>query len=368
MLQTIVLLPGLNGNGVLFESFVAALGSEYSIQIVEYPPDQILGYGELTALVKSYLPIEGEYIVLGESFSGPIAFALAKNANFRLKGLVLSCSFVTNPRPSLYWLNPVVSILPFKPRFVGLLGRLLLGGFYAEPIARRIERSICLVSTAVLRSRLTSVLSLPTHSRGQALNVPVLYLEASHDRLVPKAAQIDIARLVPDLRVASLDGPHFLLQCLPTESAAAVLKFCRAHFSSSASLTLRTLTGQPDEITAVKHLFDAAPRYAKFFPSSIVDVAQVTDIFSSLPDKKSAADKFVFGVYQAGVLVGFVDLIRSYPSDSTAYIGLLLIPENHEGRGLGRAIFSELETLVQQWPSIKSFQLGIIRTNTRAVK
>lgn len=57
--------------------------------IVSYPPDQSLGYRDLAHLVRSRLPKDEPFILLAESFSGPIALALAADPPPQLKALIL---------------------------------------------------------------------------------------------------------------------------------------------------------------------------------------------------------------------------------------------------------------------------------------
>lgn len=39
----VVLLPGLDGTGVLFKPLIDVLSSEINVQIISYPPDEKLG-------------------------------------------------------------------------------------------------------------------------------------------------------------------------------------------------------------------------------------------------------------------------------------------------------------------------------------
>ena len=97
----------MDGTGYLFEPFIAALGSEFQIVRVAYPNADALGYSELEAIARAALPA-GPYVLLGESFSGPIAISLAASAPDQLKGLVLCCTFARNPRPFFSGLRSLV--------------------------------------------------------------------------------------------------------------------------------------------------------------------------------------------------------------------------------------------------------------------
>lgn len=96
-MPTIVILPGMHGTGELFAEFIAALPRAVESIVVSYPPDRPLNYAELEKLVRASLPVERPYVLLGESFSGPIAVSIAASKPAGLRGLMLVGSFVRNP-------------------------------------------------------------------------------------------------------------------------------------------------------------------------------------------------------------------------------------------------------------------------------
>ena len=84
------------------------------------------------------------------------------------------------------------------------------------------------VSAEALRSRLRAVLSVDVSAKLKAIDVPLIYLLAEHDQVVPVSALEQIKRVLPDIQVAPIDAPHFLLQAAPNEAASAVSKFMRS--------------------------------------------------------------------------------------------------------------------------------------------
>jgi pimeloyl-[acyl-carrier protein] methyl ester esterase len=80
-MTALVLLPGMDGTGALRSEFVTALAPAIQSIVVSYPAERALGYIELEAVVRSKLPSDRSYVLLGESFSGPIAIAIAANAH-----------------------------------------------------------------------------------------------------------------------------------------------------------------------------------------------------------------------------------------------------------------------------------------------
>ena len=224
---TLVLLPGMDGTGTLFEAFVAALGSEFNVKVVSYPTTEPLGYPELESIARTALPSEGPFVILGESFSGPIAVSLAASCSSQLKGLVLCCTFVRNPRPVFSVLKPFVGVLPVAFAPVHFLFHLLLGRSYTAALCTALTQALAQVSPSALRARLRAVLSVDVLAKLAEVNVPVLYLRASHDRLVPQTASKLVAQLCPHAEVVQLEAPHFLLQAVPSEAARIVAAFVR---------------------------------------------------------------------------------------------------------------------------------------------
>lgn len=226
---TLVLLPGLDGSAELFSPFIDALGPGLQAQPMAYPASEPLGYAGLEALVRAALPTSGPFMVLGESFSGPIAVALAASPPPGLLGVVLCCSFAHNPHPWLAFMRPALRFMPFKKLAQGACGfvltRLLLGKQASPQWRKALACALGKSSSAVLRARLVAVLDLAYDKRMAAARVPVLYLRATEDRIVPKRASKRIASALPTARILSLPGPHFLLQASPQAAAQAVYEF-----------------------------------------------------------------------------------------------------------------------------------------------
>lgn len=224
--MTLVLLPGMDGTGYLFEPFIAALGSEFQIVRVAYPNVGALGYSELESVARAVLPA-GPYVLLGESFSGPIAISLAASASDQLRGLVLCCTFARNPRPFFSGLRSLVGFLPLALAPVSVLGRVLLGRFSTQALRLALARALAPVSASALRARLQAVLGADVSAKLSAVKVPVLYLRASRDLVVPASASQLAVQLNSRTKVVELEAPHFLLQAAPTESAKVVAAFVR---------------------------------------------------------------------------------------------------------------------------------------------
>jgi pimeloyl-ACP methyl ester carboxylesterase len=222
---TLVLLPGMDGTGELFRPFVAAIGNRFCVKVVEYPVSETLGYSDLESIVRSALPKDGPFLILGESFSGPIAVAVAASRPQGLIGLVLCCTFVRNPHPRLRSLSLLIGALPTGPLFIRAAGTALLGHFSTPALREMFVQAVTKVAPAVLRGRLRSVLTVDVADDLASVNVPILYLRAAADAVVPAAAAELIKSIRPETQVVKVTAPHFLLQAAPKKAAALVGKF-----------------------------------------------------------------------------------------------------------------------------------------------
>ena len=116
----------------------------------------------------------------------------------------------------------------------------------------------------------------------------------------------------------------------------------------------------------LQQVLDGAPDYAELVTGSPPGAADALSVFTILPDGKGYDDKFVLGIFSGSAMVGCVDLIRGYPEPETAHIGLLLIAEPFQRRGLGAEAFAAVERLVTSWNGIERLRIGVLRSNTAA--
>ncbi len=224
-MTALVLLPGLDGTGRLFADFMCALGPAVTPTVVSYPPDVCLGYSELEAVVRAALPNGEPFVLLAESFSGPIAITIAAKPPPGLLGVVLCCSFARNPLSVLKYAAPVIGAVPIGSLPLGLLSFIVLGRFGSLALKGALAESLALVRPQVLRARARAAVRVDVTSRLQEIDVPILYLRATEDRVVPRASCELIVSLAPGVEVVELEAPHFLLQVVPGRAAGAVAAF-----------------------------------------------------------------------------------------------------------------------------------------------
>ncbi len=221
----LVLLPGMDGSGALFAGLVAALGAAVSPLVVSYPPNQVLDYAGMTDFARAHLPAGQPFLLLGESFSGPVAIALAAERPAGLRGLILSCSFARNPAPLLRRAGALLPFLPVSSKFTALGAPLLLGAHATPALHKLLRSALEQLEPAVLRARMRAVLGVDYSDLLGEIGVPVLYLQAAQDRVVSGASARHIKALLPAFTVVTVRGPHLLLQGAPAECARHIREF-----------------------------------------------------------------------------------------------------------------------------------------------
>jgi len=227
----LIVLPGLDGTGRRLTDFRAALaaavGADESLatRIITYPPDLPLGYRDLEIRVRSELPGDRPFVLLAESFSGPIAIRIGADPPPGLRGIVLCASFAQNPFPRLRWCWPLTPLLPMKSLPRWLRARFAWGSGHSATAPAAAERASAGVARRVLAHRIAALLRVDATAALACVRVPLLILQASRDRIVPAAATAAILAAAPGAERLVIDGPHLLLQTRPTDSAAAIRGF-----------------------------------------------------------------------------------------------------------------------------------------------
>jgi pimeloyl-ACP methyl ester carboxylesterase len=224
-----VLLPGMDGTGSLFEEFIQALPEEFETAVVCYPTGAFLSYPELMSQVLAACESSEPSVLLAESFSTPLAIQYAATRPENLRGLILCAGFATSPiRGWKRWIGsllaPVLFQLPL-PSFMA--ERFLVGPAAPTSLLSSVQKAVASVRPKVLSLRLAAILGCDAREALGQVAVPILCLQASQDRLIPSACLEEIRRIQPQVAVATIEGPHLLLQREPQQAAEIVASFVR---------------------------------------------------------------------------------------------------------------------------------------------
>jgi len=214
----------MDGLGIALEDFVAALAPELEAVVVTYPNDRALDFAAHISFARANLPVDRPFILLGESYSGPVAISIASSAPSGLIGLVLCCTFARNPWPGLSWLRPIVRFVPARAP-AAVAGWFLLGRFSNRRLRSALGAALSQITPDVIRARLAIVMDVDVTALVARIQVPILYLRATRDRIVLPRVSAEILRQNPRTRIVDVEAPHLLLQAAPAIAAGLLKSF-----------------------------------------------------------------------------------------------------------------------------------------------
>jgi pimeloyl-ACP methyl ester carboxylesterase len=168
------------------------------------------------------LPEAKPFHLLGESFGGPLAIMLAARSHQQLRSLVLCASFLHFPQPLLRALAPLGGFAHAALVPDPLLSWFTFGTWSTPTKMPTLRASIQELSGETLRCRLRAVLRVDVASLLPTITAPILYLQATDDRIVPASAARAIQRIAPAACIEPIAGPHLLLQTQPKTCAREI--------------------------------------------------------------------------------------------------------------------------------------------------
>ncbi len=219
----LVLLPGMDGTGLLFEPLLDALPKEIQPTVLSYPSEQAMTYKELLPIVLGALPSQEPFILLGESFSGPLALMAANQSRPNLLAVILCASFIHNP---VSWIPKWASIFAkdfvfhFARQFI--MAKALIAGYSTSSLLSLLRKAHAKVSSSVMAIRAREILSVNVEDELKQCPAPVFYLGGVNDMVAPRRNLRDIQRIRQDVHAYLIPGPHLILQTKPQESAKII--------------------------------------------------------------------------------------------------------------------------------------------------
>lgn len=220
----LVLLPAFDGTGRMFQPLIKELGDRFETMPIAYPESGPQDYPSLSDYVRKQIPPGENYILLGESFAGPIVYRIACRDSEHCMAAVFVATYLTNPRPGIL---SVLTRLPASlvSKFVSspvAVRALTLSHLAADSVAGAIAENFASVDEPVIKQRLKTIGSINARPV-ETLEVPAFYIQASDDRLVLPKKLPDFKALCRSLTIDSVEGGHFVLQENPQASAQVLL-------------------------------------------------------------------------------------------------------------------------------------------------
>jgi pimeloyl-ACP methyl ester carboxylesterase len=224
---TLVLLPGLDGTGDLFANLVSELPEGMKVTARGYPAEHFLPYPDLVAWLGGVVPKNEPYVLLGESYGSPLSVMFAATYPPNLVGLILCVGFISNPVRNWGFLPKLLArplFFQFQPPGF-LLEYFIAGSGAPENLKLAVRRATRSVTPAVLAARARAVIDVDAREEIRQVKVPLLYMQASEDKLVSSECLDEIQRLHPETIVVSIRSPHLMLQRQPRVAAKAIVQF-----------------------------------------------------------------------------------------------------------------------------------------------
>jgi pimeloyl-ACP methyl ester carboxylesterase len=223
--QEIVLLPGLDGTGDLFDRLAAGLADEFTVKVVRYPNDPSLGYAGYAELARNVIG-RREVFLLGESFSGPVAVRVAAQLGAQIKALILAATFLKNPWPGWFirWASHTdPDETPKKIR-----DAILMGSYGDDELRNKVDRIVRALSRPVRTARLKAIAEVDVRDDFAKLSCPILVLHGRKDWLVSITAMQKAVCNKGGARIVAFSAAHMLLQTCADEAAMEIRAFAKS--------------------------------------------------------------------------------------------------------------------------------------------
>ncbi|AOF82485.1 alpha/beta hydrolase family protein [Methyloversatilis sp. RAC08] len=226
---TFVLLPGLDGSAAFLRPLIDALPAWITPRVISYPRDGAQDYDTLLRHALAQTTDLDAYWLLGSSFGGPLALRMASADAARVRGLVLSTSFVRMPQPRRAKWAPFVSSTVIGALRTARRLPVWLGRRRSDPFRIAKAETWRHVSSHELAARIRTVMREDASAHLRALGIPVLCLVAADDTVVLPHNLDDLVALKPDAGVESLPGSHMALFHHAGLAAQHIVRFMERH-------------------------------------------------------------------------------------------------------------------------------------------
>jgi len=218
----LIMLPGLDGTGKLFKGAIEYLPPFIEPVTVSYPPDEKLGYNDLVPLLLEKLPTEKPFVLLGESFGGPLSLLVADKRPARLSGIILCASFISCPHPLVpSWTSSLIPSAPF--RLTAPISKLKgkKDGYWSEDS----HKALASVQPKVWAHRLREVIGVNVSPELARTTTPLLYIQGKRDIVVPGVNLKKVRAIRADVQSVQINSTHMIMQTRPQQAAIAISRF-----------------------------------------------------------------------------------------------------------------------------------------------
>ena len=222
----IVLMPGFDGTGRLFDPLLECVQDRSRYLVIRYDDDYTT-LKQHVEHVMDTLPKDRDIILVAESFSSLVALEMLERGLPCIKGVLIVAGFIRTPVPYLLGMARF-----FSPDFIRIFSTksfitrpLFLAHGIGGHALELLEDVTHNLPSSVIENRFRIIAEAKDFASFTP-NVPMGYLRAKYDLLVLKTALRDYQAFVQDdLFLREVSGPHFILQAQPEACAEIIEEF-----------------------------------------------------------------------------------------------------------------------------------------------
>ncbi len=117
------------------------------------------------------------------------------------------------------------------------------------------------------------------------------------------------------------------------------------------------------DIPSILSLYESNPLYFQHCPPE-PNLARVKEDVLRLPEGKAKADKFYVGFWNGSDLVAVMDFVYAYPDEETVFIGLFMVDQAYQRKGIGSHIVTEALTYFAK--NFRKARLAYVKGNPQS--
>lgn len=232
----IALLPGLDGTGELFFPIIPFLEKDFEVHVIKY--NHQLSFDDYVQCVIDQLPENTPISLVAESFSGPIAIALLASKQRDFHASVLSATFCKPSAPSFltqFWRFIPEFFFTMNPAYQFSLDWMIIGHDTDSAVRSRTHELLETIPPKHIQNRMCLVNETDVSSMLEKIETPLLYIQAAWDQIVFASAAQEIKYHANDVKIATVDGPHMILQAKPQQCAELIIDHVTSYLSNDGA-------------------------------------------------------------------------------------------------------------------------------------
>lgn len=207
----------------MFSPIIPFLENHFEVHLVRYANE--LTFNDYVDSAAAQLPKNVSVSLVAESFSGPIAISLLARRNSNFQASVLSATFCKSPLP---FLTQISKHLPEKlfssnPVSKVFLDLLVTGRGANSDVRNKTRELLEKVSPKQFQNRINIVNEINLSQELKGIEVPLLYIQATKDRIVLADSGGEIMKHAMDLKIEHVAGSHMILQTQPKKCAELII-------------------------------------------------------------------------------------------------------------------------------------------------